>query len=185
MCQDERYLLFVSKDGNAPEVKRLLMRGVSPNFKDHQGMTPLLAAAKKGDKDMITMLLDTGAVPNVIDKRGKTPLIVAVHHDHRDVAKILLSRGADPNMGKYYGRTTLTWAVIRSYIETVQQCLDGGADPNMIDDRSEKPLLRIALESWCHGSVPRASLRKPSPDVVNLLLDRGADIRRVIFEHSH
>ena len=56
--QDERNLLRFSKDGNVQEIKRLLLKGVNPNFKDRQGMTSLLAAAKKGDKDMITMLLD-------------------------------------------------------------------------------------------------------------------------------
>ena len=159
ILQDERHLL--SGEANAAEVKRLLMRGVSPNVKDRRGMTPLIAAAKKGNKDMVQMLLDRGAEPNMIDKHGKTPLIVAVRHSHKDVAKLLLNRGADPNAGKHR-RTTLSWAVIRNDIETVQQCLDGGADPNMMDTYDEEPVLGIALFF--------------SHDVVNLLLDRGADI---------
>ena len=167
ILQEERNLLRVSKVGNAAEVMRLLMTGVSPNFKDHNGMTPLLAVAKKGDKNMIKMLLDRGAQPNAIDKNGKTPLTVAVYHDHKDVANLLLSRGADPNAGKYYGRATLTWAVIRSNVETVQQCLDGGADPNMMDEKSGKPIIQIALEK--------------GTSTVNLLLDSGAHHNSVLL----
>ena len=199
MLQEEKNLLKASKDGNVAEVKRLLLRGVSPNFKDPQGMTPLIAAARKGDMAMIKMLLDRGAEPNAIDKLGKTPLVVAVYHGHNNVAKLLLGWGADPNVGKYYGRATLTWAVIRNHIETVQQCLEKAVDPNMIDEKSGKPVLRIALERGFKrmvktlldgGGDPNTvliwavqyGLHELHHGMVKECFDRGADVNKTVDE---
>ena len=74
--RDERLVLNASRDGNVAEVKRLLLKGVSPNFKDHLGSTSLTEATIRRDTNMIELLLNMGANPDMSDSSGRTALCI-------------------------------------------------------------------------------------------------------------
>ena len=94
------------------------------------------------------MLLDAGADINERDANGITPLITAITNNHPDVARFLIERGADIKAVDWYGRTPL-WAAV----ETRNMDVDNGTFENSID-------------------------RAPFLELIQVLLDRGADLER-------
>jgi ankyrin len=110
------------------------------------GMTPLLYAARDGRVDIAGMLLDAGAEINQRDGNDITPLIIAITNNHPDVARFLIERGADIKAVDWYGRTPL-WAAV----ETRNMDVDNATFVNSID-------------------------RAPYLDLIQLLLERGADV---------
>ena len=164
MRQNKRKLLEFSSRGDAEQVKRLLLSGISPNRVMIK--TLLCDAAKGGNRDVVEMLLDKGADPDETDKGGWTPLQCAAVHSKKDAVQILLNRGADPNKVNERNvphRSMLKWAVMTNDINMVQQLLNAGADPNTAHNDG-----KTALSEAIHMGYD---------DVVNLLLDRGADLQ--------
>ena len=109
-------------------------------------MTPLLYAARDGRMDTVRMLLDAGADINQRDANEITPLIIAITNNHPDVARFLIDRGADIKAVDWYGRTPL-WAAV----ETRNMDVDNATFVNSID-------------------------RAPYLDLIQVLLERGADV---------
>jgi ankyrin repeat protein len=109
------------------------------------GMTPLLYAARDGRIDIAGMLLDAGADINQRDANDIPPLIAAITNNHPDVARFLIDRGADIKAVDWYGRTPL-WAAV----ETRNMDVDNATFVNSVD-------------------------RAPYLDLIQVLLDRGAD----------
>ena len=110
------------------------------------GMTPLLYAARDGRMDTVRMLLDAGANINERDANDIPSLIIAITNNHPDVARFLIDRGADIKAVDWYGRTAL-W----SAVETRNMDVDNATFVNSID-------------------------RAPYLDLIQVLLDRGADV---------
>jgi ankyrin repeat protein len=109
-------------------------------------MTPLLYAARDGRMDTVRMLLDAGANVNERDANDITPLLIAITNNHPDVARALIDRGADIKAVDWYGRTAL-W----SAVETRNMDVDNATFVNSID-------------------------RAPYLDLIQVLLDKGADV---------
>ena len=53
-------------------IKGMLMAGISPNFQDPEGRTPLHIAAEEGHKEICTLLIEYGADINIKDAHGRT-----------------------------------------------------------------------------------------------------------------
>jgi ankyrin repeat protein len=109
-------------------------------------MSPLLYAARDGRMDVVRMLLDAGAQINERDANDITPLLIAITNNHPDVARLLIDRGADIKAVDWYGRTAL-WAAV----ETRNMDVDNATFVNSID-------------------------RAPYLELIQVLLDRGADV---------
>ena len=116
------------------------------------GMTPLLYAARDGRMDIVRMLLDAGAEVNQRDANEIPPLILAITNNHPDVARFLIDRGADIKAVDWYGRTPL-WAAV----ETRNMDVDNATFVNSID-------------------------RQPFLDLIQVLLERGADVNARVKE---
>lgn len=69
--------------------------GVSLEFTDLEGNTPLLRAARQKNVDIARYLVSQGANINAFNYKWETPLIVSYNNGNYDVAKYLLSMGAD------------------------------------------------------------------------------------------
>ncbi|MBK5291164.1 MAG: ankyrin repeat domain-containing protein, partial [Acidobacteriia bacterium] len=91
---------------------------------------------------------------------GSTPLMYAVLYAGADEVRLLLQSGADPNARNDAGATALMWAV--TDLDKTRVLLAHGADVNARSDDGRTPLLI-------------ASRRSGAKEVVNLLLDRGAN----------
>lgn len=109
------------------------------------GLSPLLYAARDGRLESARVLVAAGAEVNAADPNGISPLLMAVTNNHLDVARFLIDRGASVNVTDWYGRSPL-WAAV----ETRNMDVDNATFVNGVD-------------------------RAPALDLIEVLLDKGAD----------
>jgi ankyrin repeat protein len=108
-------------------------------------LTPLLYASRDGRSEIARMLVSAKADLRKTDANGITPLIMAISNNHMDTARFLIESGADINASDWYGRTPL-W----TSVEVRNMDFDNATFKNDVD-------------------------RKPVLDMIQLLLERGAD----------
>ena len=156
-AEDKGFKLTPLHHSSTPEVAAVLLKhGADINHRSKEDETPLISVLKTRFYDVAEYLLDRGADINVIEKKtGKTPLCFFVS---LDFTKKLLKMGADPNVvaeGKY---TPLHYAALFGYIDYADLLIKYGADVNTLI--TGVPPLGYADDV----------------DMVNFLLDKGADI---------
>jgi ankyrin repeat protein len=125
----------------------------------------LLAAVSAGDKEVVQRLLRQGADVNARAEDSTTALMLATAFGDIQLVNVLLEHGADVNAKNRARATALMWAV--GDADKVRALLERGADVNARADSGRTPLMIAA------GSPAAA-------DVVNVLIENGADVR-----HSH
>ncbi|MFD6279241.1 ankyrin repeat domain-containing protein [Streptomyces sp. NPDC060209] len=128
----------------------------------------LVQAAEDGDAALVTRLLAEGVPVDAYRAGGRTALDLAVRHGHGDLVRLLVDAGADPEQraGEYGELTVLSQAAAYSRTDIARILLDAGAHPDT-PSRIGFPLL-FASSSAIPGPT--------CPEIVDLLLDRGADI---------
>jgi ankyrin repeat protein len=95
------------RDGNTPEIERLILLGYDVNLFDDMGFTPLHHAVEGGQIEAVRVLLKRGALINANDDTtiGETPLSLAVQGGDLNLARVLLENGADPDINGWMGLT--------------------------------------------------------------------------------
>ena len=142
------------------------------------GYTPLLFAARVGDLAAAKLLVAAGADVNDQPPYGTSATVVAAHSGHADVAAFLLEQGADPNAADA-GYTALHAAILHKDAALVRTLVDHGAEPGATV-RSSTPVRRDAVDFYLHPSYVGATpfwlaARFNAPDIMRLLIERGAD----------
>lgn len=144
---------------------------------------------------VLKLLLDRGANVNARDRDGWTALTKAATHIKTDTVKFLLDNGADINQKGYKGRTALMWSVICRSGRVPALLVERGADINASDDEGRTALMEAVVpdhmlrkapydslvvrlvvlrRSW--GVYSPAKFPQGNPEIVKLLLERGADV---------
>lgn len=115
--------------GNLKEVRDMLNRGASVNFRDrHSGSTALIAASYEGCIEVVRALLkQEGVDVNIRDNDGETALIWASAKGtkgHLKVVTALLKHdGVDVNIQNIGGWTALIDASYYGHVEVVRALL--------------------------------------------------------------
>ncbi|GAF47501.1 ankyrin repeat domain-containing protein [Rhodococcus wratislaviensis] len=198
-------LMIASSLGQPQMVELLLTAGADVlAVEPRMGAMAIHKAAQSGNADVTGLLLDHGSF---IDQQspvlGNTPLMDAVLHKHQDVVRLLLERGARTPIRNHWHQTALELAhddgldAIASLIEArndtdaaqiraltliaaitagdigdVQQRIASGARVN-----ERVPVVGAADDDYTPLGI---AAREGRADIVRVLLDAGADPRRVI-----
>ncbi len=81
--------------GHSIVTSYLLAKGIDPDMKDKNGVTPLMFAAQRiHSRDPAQLLITFNARMNAQDNKGNTPLHYCVAYNNATVMKILLDKGA-------------------------------------------------------------------------------------------
>ncbi len=104
-------LFALTKRGDVPRLRKLLQRGVDPDLRDKNLLTPLMLTVASGRKQIASLLITAGAR---VDARGVgdvTPLHAAAVNGQVDMAAMLIANGADTAVRTVYQETPLHWAI--------------------------------------------------------------------------
>ncbi len=124
------------------EVRTLLGRGASPEVRDEENRTPLLAAVAAGNRALVALLLEAGADPNARDTDGSTPLHVAAQRRALDLVWLLVRHGADVNAQDEDGTSVLGRALLgcAGRTEAVELLRRSGARDDLPNHRGLSPI---------------------------------------------
>ena len=156
--------LFYSLGIDNNSITRMFLElGADVNIKNIYGHTPLINAVKDiKDIQLVKLLIDTGADVNIIDETGITALgySVSSKEDNNSIAitDLLLKSGAKVNRESTQATTALMRAAKSNNFNSVKLLLITGANINATN-AANKTAINFATQ----------------PDVVQLLIDRGAD----------
>jgi ankyrin repeat protein len=145
--------------GDVAEIRRLLER--DPNIAKYRH--PIHFAAREGHLEAVRLLLDAGADPDA-EFHGDDPVTVARDRGHEEVAALLeASRAPRGRVRPADADHAIHVAAAAGDVAQVSALLD-----------AEPPLVHLIDRS---GSTPlHRAVAASEPEVVALLLDRGADI---------
>ena len=184
---DGNTALLLAAEGEPLIVDALIKAGCNVNHQNEEGATALMSAVRYEDHDIVDALIKAGADPEIMDKHGQKAADMVTS---ADVAKALgiaqedseAKAPAAPNdtgrrasvsqRGNGIGRRAsvanvamdvagLFIAISDGDADEVETALKGGVDINSRDDDLNTPLI-LAAEG--------------EPAIVQLLLDRGADM---------
>ncbi len=110
---DDRLVVAVFLE-DVDEVRALLEEGASPEARDEEARTALLAAVSAANVELARVLLEAGAEPNARGADGSTPLHVAAQRRALDLVWLLVRHGADVNAQDDDGNTVLARALLGS-----------------------------------------------------------------------
>ncbi|KAH9055869.1 hypothetical protein EDB83DRAFT_1091321 [Lactarius deliciosus] len=158
-------LHFVSQYGHLAAAKWLLDCGADANSQDVHGQTPLLFAAWRGHVEVARILvLEHNAEVNTRTVLGFTSLMLA-SMDGNDAVRFLLDHNVDADVRNNNGDTALHFAASFGHLEASRILLERNAAVNPQNNNGFTPLHQAS----------KGSIGEGYPDVVQLLLDHGAD----------
>jgi ankyrin repeat protein len=194
--EGETVLMTAARTGDAESVRALLAHGADADAREQwHGQTALMWAAIENHADIVQILIDAGAdvgarstthdwvkisysegnVPKTRDLGGLTALQFAAREGSHESVEKLLAAGADLNAPEpMYELTPLQLAVVNGHYTLAKRLIESGAN---VDDGS----LYLAVDTRNLGfyaqrpNPPEKDGDVTSLDVVNALLERGAD----------
>src|SRR5947207_9068830 len=144
-------------------IRSLLEQKVDVNAPGKDGTPALHWVIRVDDLETARLLIRAGADAKFADRYGVTPLYLACSNGNAAMIKLLLDAGADPNSVDATGQTALMTASSVGDLNSVKVLLDRGAAVDTRDRTFQQTALMFAV-------------RDNHPDVVRLLVERGADV---------
>ena len=162
--QGDTCLALASYFGHTETVRYLVgLKDVDVNRVVDSGSTALHWASRQNHPEVVQLLIDAGADIAAKDGKGRSPLHKPSMSGHLDVLKTLVKAGADVSVTDNEGVTCLMLASYMGHTETVRY-LVGLKEVDLKDVDS----------TGC--SALRHAVVRNHPDVVEVLVDAGADI---------
>jgi ankyrin repeat protein len=188
--QDSIALAAAVEVGDKDNVVVLLHQGASPNAREYGAGGSMLARAivdtrREPYRTIALTLISAGSDPNAGETSGVglgPPILAAMVVGDQELVALLLSKGADPNAGVQRAaenpQTLLEWALMHEKVlykvtfnrsVYVRLLLNAGADPNRHTAGSRMPL---------------DLTQDDEPDVIAMLLDKGARLELVVLPNG-
>ncbi|CAB0042007.1 unnamed protein product [Trichogramma brassicae] len=154
------------------------------NLAVEEGFTPLQFTCKKTSRnDLPELFLKINDELNQLvkvdarDNKGRTPLHLALERENNDVVKYVLKRGADPNLTDEEGFTPLHVTCKKTSRNDLPELF------LKINDELNQLVKVDARDN--EGRTPlQWAVSNFTPDVIDVLLDHGADLSNFVFPSS-
>jgi hypothetical protein len=149
-------------DGNEAELRRLIERGGSVNWRDEFGWTALMVASYwNGHEGCVRLLLEAEAIEvNAKDNTDRTALHLAAIYGRLAIAKRLLEEGADPTLRNKYGDTAIDYAREYGKSEVVALLSEPRYAARMHTDCPSMPSGCAEAPSWAHADHGFSAARR-------------------------
>lgn len=172
----------------------LLKAGVKPNYKNSEGVTPLMFAAENGNLYIVKQLIANGAELNSVPNSGVTALIAASKNNNLEIVELLLQNNAEVNAVDQNGYSALSYAAAYGYPKLAWLlCSYGAKTENIKNDNSpmilasyfaDNKIISVFLEFAADinikdnlGFTPlMIASQKGFIETVKLLVDSGANM---------
>ncbi|CAB0042008.1 unnamed protein product [Trichogramma brassicae] len=168
------------------EVAKLLLRsGANPNLANKEGLTPLHIICKdsfnievmaeifleiNNDKSQTLQI-------NARDNKGNTPLHSAMRNSNEKMIELLLRNDADPNIVDVEGSTPL-------HI-TCSGCYDDHKSMEIFFKTNKvNRMVQVDAQDNLGRTPLQLAVANFLPNVINILLDNGADLSNFVFPTS-
>ena len=153
-------------------------------------LTPLMFAARDGGLELVRILVAAEADVDAVAGDGKTALALAIFNGNYDIASFLVDNMADVNKADAQRFTPLFWAVDRRNMETapnfpwmvmadpmplILRLLDAGANPNAVVNNTPRARMREGSPRIVFATALMRAAFAADLELVQLLLERGAD----------
>lgn len=157
--------LSAASSADEPDIAKLLIEhGADVNLAGGYDHLPIMAAAQTGNFATLKLLLDHGADAAATGGQWGTTITAAAYGDETECFELLLERGGDLHAkGGHYG-SALQAAAVKANVAIIDTILDQAVElVNYCDGKYYTPLIAAAYYDRL--------------EVVDMLLDKGADIR--------
>ena len=145
-------------------VRTLIDQKADVNAPGADGTPALHWLVRVNDFETTRRLIRAGADPSKPNRYGVTPMSLASANGNAEMIALLLEAGANANVSDRQGETALMTASSVGNIDAVKTLLDHGATVDARDPAFQQTALMVAV-------------RANHPDVVGLLIERGADVK--------
>jgi ankyrin repeat protein len=201
----ETALHLVARSGNLEAAKILIKAGAKIDARERFGeQTPLMWASARRQPQMMELLISKGADLNArgatrdyqrvatsesraksMDRGGFTPLMYAARENCRECVEVLLRHKVDVNLPDPSRVVPMSIAMLNGNWDIAQRLIESGADVNQWDWFGRSPLHVAIANMGSTGSRSPLDSAKPNKssgrDVINLLVDRGADPNQQLY----
>ncbi len=201
-------LAKAASKGHFEIVKFLYEKGAKIDIADHQGNTLMIMACEASSFQIVKFLHEKGADINVVAKNGYTALLLASRclgsiDESRDIINYLVKNGADINVKAENAYTVITHLAGMGELETIKLLHKKGVDIHCLAS-DHTPIMEASLMGhtavveFLHktgvdinfttksGYTPlmHASLRSDNLEVIQFLLDNGANVNAKALDGS-
>lgn len=135
--KDYPILANAIKNDEPATFQTYLVKGMSANVKNENGVPYIVLAATSRYNDIVRGLLNAGADANTRAKDGRALIHIAIDNNATDLIFDLLRWGANVNAKYPDGRTPLMGAIGANSPDMVRTLLDKQPDLTPKDDRGE------------------------------------------------
>ncbi len=195
----DQFVIAISTGADAKQVAEMLAQGADAGKPALGGDTPLMCAVIARKAEVVKLLLDKGADANAKDASGLTALMMAARFGNIEATELLLVHGADRSLKNARGMTALDFALragigpdgeVVKLLESTKpvkidpvvvrqaefvRAIVGGADANRVAELLAQGA--DASRPDRYGRLPlHVAIFANKPGVVQLLLDKGADV---------
>ena len=109
--------------GDLEVVKILVENGADVNYRNIDGITPLMNGCSKGNLDIVKFLVDQGSNMDAKNNRGETALFYASSYNtHVEIIKFLIEQGADVNSESNDGKTFFPY-LDKKYVNEIEELM--------------------------------------------------------------
>ncbi|GFT78830.1 ankyrin repeat and SAM domain-containing protein 6 [Nephila pilipes] len=164
-------ILYYCQTGNLTEVEKCLKEGISVDYQNSEGESPLQVSAANGFTQLVNLLISHGALIDLPNSYGWTPLMHAARHGHSSTVALLLKKKAKVNICNKLGLSPVVAAAWSGDIKTVKLLIGAGAIVDYIPSLNQS--------SECDMSPIMAAALCGHEDIIKFLLAEGVNIDQV------